>query len=39
MLMNNELTINVKLWYLPYGNKQSDPFLWQDCTKKVTVSE
>jgi len=38
-LMDNTLEINVKLWYLPYGNKQSDPFIWQDFTKKVTVSE
>lgn len=37
-LMDNTLEINVKLWYLPYGNKQSDPFIWQDFTKKVTVS-
>lgn len=38
-LMDNMLEINVKLWYLPYGNKQSDPFIWQDFTKTVTVSE
>lgn len=38
-LMDNEMTINVKLWYLPYGNKKSDPFIWQDVTKKVAVSE
>jgi len=38
-LLDNELNINVKLWYLPYGNMQSDPFLWQEFTKKVTVSK
>jgi len=38
-LLDNELNINVKLWYLPYGNKESDPFIWQDFTKKVTVSK
>lgn len=38
-LLDNELNINVKLWYLPYGNMQSDPFLWQEFTQKVTVSK
>lgn len=38
-LMDNEMTVNVKLWYLPYGNKKSDPFIWQDVTKKIAVSE
>ncbi len=38
-LLDNTLEINVKLWYLPYGNKNSDPFLWQEFTKKVTVTE
>lgn len=38
-LMDNQLEINVKLWYLPYGNKQSDPFIWRDVTKRVSVSE
>lgn len=38
-LLDNELNIKVQLWYLPYGNKKSDPFLWQEFTKKVTVSE
>ncbi len=37
--MDNTLEINVKLWYLPYGNKQSDPFIWREFTKKVSVSE
>ncbi len=38
-LTDNKLDINVKLWYLPYGNKKSDPFLWQEFSKTVTVSE
>jgi hypothetical protein len=38
-LLTNELDVKVELWYLPYGNRQSDPFLWREFTKKVTVSE
>lgn len=38
-LLDDELNINVKLWYLPYGNKQSDPFIWQEYDQKVTVSK
>ncbi len=38
-LLDDTLNINVKLWYLPYGNMKSDPFLWQEFTKTVTVSK
>lgn len=37
-LLTNELDVKVELWYLPYGNRQSDPYLWREFTKKVTVS-
>lgn len=33
-----ELDVNVKLWYLPYGTKESDPFIWRDVTKTIRVS-
>lgn len=38
-LLDGEMEVNVKLWYLPYGNKKTDPFLWREFTKKLTVSE
>jgi hypothetical protein len=38
-LLDNELNINIKLWYLPYGNKESDPFIWREFNKKLTVSK
>ena len=34
-----EMTLKVQLWYLPYGNKQSDPFLWKEEVKTVKVSK
>jgi hypothetical protein len=38
-VLTNELDVKVELWYLPYGNRQSDPFLWREFTKTVKVSE
>jgi hypothetical protein len=37
-LLADEYEVNVKLWYLPYGTMNSDPFLWRDETRKVKVS-
>ena len=37
-LLDEEMEVNVKLWYLPYGNKKSDPFLWKEFSKTLTVS-
>ncbi|MCP3176830.1 hypothetical protein MJO47_06910 [Desulfuromonas sp. KJ2020] len=34
-----EMELKVQLWYLPYGNKQSDPFLWKEEVKTVKVSD
>ena len=36
-LVSNEMHFKVQLWYLPYGNKQTDPFLWREVEKTVTV--
>lgn len=36
---SSTLDLTVQLWYLPYGNKQSDPFLWKEYTETVTVKE
>jgi hypothetical protein len=35
----HEMTVDVKLWYLPFGNKVDDPFLWQKVTKKVSIEK
>jgi len=37
-LLADEYEVNVKLWYLPYGTMNSDPFLWRDETRKVKIS-
>lgn len=37
-LVTDEYEVNVKLWYLPYGTMNSDPFLWRDETRKVKIS-
>jgi len=33
-----ELDIEVKLWYLPFGSPNADPFLWREFNKKVIIS-
>jgi hypothetical protein len=35
----HELEVEVQLWYLPYGNMNSDPFLWHESIQKVSISE
>ncbi len=34
-----DLDVSVKLWYLPFGNKESDPFLWREFSKTVSISK
>ncbi|ABB30778.2 hypothetical protein GeomeDRAFT_0851 [Geobacter metallireducens RCH3] len=34
----SELDLEVKLWYLPFGTMNADPFLWHEFTKKVSIS-
>jgi hypothetical protein len=38
-LLDNELLLEVKLWYLPYGTRNADPFLWSEFTRKVSIEE
>jgi hypothetical protein len=33
------MAVDVELWYLPFGNKNDDPFLWQKVTKTVTIEK
>lgn len=37
-LKSGEITVDVELWYLPYGNKQQDPYLWHKFSKVVKIS-
>lgn len=37
-LKSDEITVDVELWYLPYGNKNQDPYLWHKYSKAVKVS-
>lgn len=34
-----DLDIEVKLWYLPFGSMNTDPFLWREFTKTVSISQ
>lgn len=34
---SNELTIEVKLWYLPFGTMDDDHFLWSEASKTVSL--
>lgn len=36
---DREIDVAVKLWYLPYGTRNADPFLWREFTKKVLIGE
>jgi hypothetical protein len=33
---SDSLDIAVRLWYLPYGTMDDDPFLWREYEKKVS---
>ncbi len=34
-----DLDIEVKLTYLPFGTPNSDPFVWKEFTKRVSISQ
>ncbi len=34
-----EILVAVKLWYLPFGTKEADPFLWRDVSKSLFFGE
>ncbi len=34
-----DMTVDVELWYLPFGVRDNDPFLWQKVTKKVSIEK
>jgi len=36
-ILEHELEVNVKLWYLPFGNKNTSPYIWQDVTREVSI--
>lgn len=35
---SDHLTIEVKLWYLPYGTMDQEPFLWFEEKRTVKIS-
>lgn len=37
-LLASELDVKVELWYLPYGTRNSDPFLWREAAKTISIS-
>ncbi|HBA89721.1 MAG TPA: hypothetical protein DCZ75_17560 [Geobacter sp.] len=34
-----DLDVEVKLWYLPFGTPNGDPFLWREFSKTVSISK
>jgi hypothetical protein len=34
-----DLDVSIKLWYLPFGTMNSDPFLWHEVDKSVSISK
>jgi hypothetical protein len=37
-ITSDTLDVEVKLWYLPYGTMDDDPFLWKEFKKTVKIS-
>ena len=37
-LLASELDVKVELWYLPFGTRNSDPFLWREAAKTISIS-
>ncbi len=37
-IASETLDLEVQLWYLPFGTKDDDPFLWKEYKKKVNIS-
>jgi len=35
---SDSLEVQVRLWYLPFGTMEDDPFLWQEFKKMVKIS-
>ena len=36
-ITDHEMTITVELWYMPFGKKDDDAFLWRKTTKNVKL--
>ena len=34
-----EIDVAVKLWYLPFGTKDADPFLWRDFSRRISFGD
>lgn len=37
-ISSDSLDLEVKLWYLPFGTMDDDPFLWKEYKKTVKIS-
>ncbi|MBV5341314.1 MAG: hypothetical protein J0665_17465 [Deltaproteobacteria bacterium] len=37
-IASDSMDVEVKLWYLPYGTMDDDPFLWKEFKKTVKIS-
>ena len=37
-ISSDTLDLEVKLWYLPFGTMDDDPFLWKEYKKTVKIS-
>ncbi len=39
-ILDHEMTVDVELWYLPFGTRdEDDSFLWKKVTKKVSIEK
>ncbi len=38
IITSETMELDVKLWYLPFGTMDDDPFLWKEYKKTVKIS-
>lgn len=38
-ILSYDMTVDIELWYLPFGTKTDSPFLWHKVTKKIEISK
>lgn len=36
-VLEDEVEVQVQLWYLPFGTMRTTPYLWQEATRTVTL--
>ena len=38
-ILSHDMNVDVELWYLPFGSKKDEPFLFRKVTRKVSIEK